>query len=374
VATGLVSGCEAIKEYVRCTLLYRTLDKKIAYAIMKSGLEELVDEELLIFRDDESYEATPLGQAVVASAFSPEDGLFVHEELKRALQAFVMDGDMHIFYMFTPLQAAMNTPIDWQIFREQLDRLDESGLRALQFVGVRPGFVNTMYASCLSAPFPLYIYTIPHRHSSPTQTQTQTNTISTRVQSGASLKETTPAQIKQARIYRRAYTAFQLRDLSNEVPLSTIAQRYKIPRGTVQTLAQQCHGFAAGIVKFCQRMNWGMMAAVLDHMRDRLEAGARADLLEMAQVTFVKSWTARLLRDNGFKNLRALAEAEPKDLVPVLMMVGLCLLGFGFFFARKLYVWSSTNTSLMCLGQSSQSAEEPALSDRGREVYREIVG
>lgn len=105
------------------------------------------------------------------------------------------------------------------------------------------------------------------------------------------------------------------------MPLSTIAARYHIPRGTVQTLAQQCHGFAAGIVKFCQRMNWGMMAAVLDHMRDRLEAGARADLLEMAQVTYVKSWTARCLRENGFRNLRALAEADPKDLVPVLMMV-----------------------------------------------------
>lgn len=142
-----------------------------------------------------------------------------------------------------------------------------------------------------------------------------------RVQSGASLKEETLAQINQARIYKRAYTAFQLRDISNEVPLSTIAHRFKTPRGSVQTLAQQCHGFAAGIVKFCQRMNWGMMAAVLDHMRDRLEAGARADLLEMAQVSFVKSWTARLLRENGFKNLRALAEADPKDLVPVLMMV-----------------------------------------------------
>lgn len=71
-------------------------------------------------------------------------------------------------------------------------------------------------------------------------------------------------------------------------------------------------------------MDWGMLAAVLDHMRDRLEAGARADLLEMAQVTFVKSWTARLLRDNGFRNLRALAAAEPKDLVPVLMMVCFC--------------------------------------------------
>jgi len=94
-------------------------------------------------------------------------------------------------------------------------------------------------------------------------------------------------------------------------------------------------------------MNWGMMAAVLDHMRDRLEAGARADLLEMAQVTFVKSWTARLLRDNGFKNLRALAEAEPKDLVPVLMMVGILsflvlfladLFGFACLFEDYLFV------------------------------------
>ncbi|KAJ5086076.1 Helicase C-terminal [Penicillium argentinense] len=285
IATGLVSGSEAIKEYVQCTLLYLTLDKKLVYAIMNSALQELVEEGLLLLKEDEAYEATLLGQAVVASAFSPEDGLYVHEELKRALQAFVMDGDMHIFYIFTPLQVAMNNPINWPIFRDQLDRLDESGLRALQLVGVQPGFVNTM------------------------------------VQSGASLKETTLAQVKQARIYRRAYTAFQLRDLSNEVPLTTIAQRYRTPRGSVQTLAQQCHGFAAGIVKFCQRMNWGMLAAVLDHMRDRLEAGARADLLEMAQVTYVKSWTARLLRENGFKKLRSLAEANPKDLVPILMMV-----------------------------------------------------
>ncbi|GFF29920.1 DNA polymerase theta [Aspergillus udagawae] len=284
IATGLVSGCEAIKEYVKCSLLYRTVDKKIAYSIMDSSIQELIDEGLLIFKEDESYAATKLGQAVVASAFAPEDGLFVYEELKRALRAFVMDGDMHIFYMFTPIQVAMNTQIDWLIFREQLDNLDESGLRALQFVGVQPYFVNLM------------------------------------AQSGGSLKEDNPDQIKQATIYRRAYTAFQLRDLSNEVPLSTIASRYNIPRGTVQTLAQQCHGFAAGMVKFCQRMDWGMLAAVLDHMRDRLEAGARADLLEMAQVTYVKGWTARLLRENGFRNLRDLAEAEAKDLVPVLMM------------------------------------------------------
>lgn len=146
IATGLVSGNDAIKEYVRCTLLYLTVDKKVAYGIMGSALQELATEGLVQLNDDESYSSTQLGQAVVASAFAPEDGLFVFEELKRALQAFVMDGDMHIFYLFTPLQAATATPIDWLIFRDQLDNLDESGLRALQFVGVSPGFVNTMYA------------------------------------------------------------------------------------------------------------------------------------------------------------------------------------------------------------------------------------
>lgn len=146
MATGLASGRDAIKEYVKCTLLCRTLEKKVAYSIMESALRELVDENLLHRNYDESYEATQLGQAIVASAFSPEDGLFVHDELRRALEAFVMDGDMHVFYIFTPLQISASIQVDWHVFREQVDFLDDSGIRALQFIGVSPGFINTMYS------------------------------------------------------------------------------------------------------------------------------------------------------------------------------------------------------------------------------------
>lgn len=135
---------------MKCTLLYRTLDTKELYGMMDATLKELVDEELVRLKDDDTYEPTQLGQAIVASAFSPEDGLFVHEELTRALRAFVMDGEMHVFYMFTPLQVALATEIDWPTFRDQIDSLDESGLRALQFVGVNPGFVNAMYGHLCS--------------------------------------------------------------------------------------------------------------------------------------------------------------------------------------------------------------------------------
>jgi len=102
------------------------------------------------------------------------------------------------------------------------------------------------------------------------------------------------------------------------MPVHEVSLKYSVPRGQVQTLAQTCHGFAAGMIKFCEKMEWGMLAAVLEHMLDRLRAGARADLLEMAQVVFVKSRMARIFWENGFKSIRALSEADPQTLVPVM--------------------------------------------------------
>lgn len=61
------------------------------------------------------------------------------------------------------------------------------------------------------------------------------------------------------------------------------------------------------------------MAAVLDHVADRLKAGAKADLLALAKITFIKSRTARVFYDNGYKSIAAVANADPKDLVPALM-------------------------------------------------------
>jgi hypothetical protein len=79
------------------------------------------------------------------------------------------------------------------------------------------------------------------------------------------MKESTPQEVEVARIYRRFYTALQLRNLCNKMPVHTVSQKYDIPRGIVQNLAQTCHGFAAGMIKFCERMNWGALAVVLDH-------------------------------------------------------------------------------------------------------------
>lgn len=74
---------------------------------------------------------------------------------------------------------------------------------------------------------------------------------------GGAPKESTPEEEQAMRVYRRFYMALQLRDLCNEMPIHVVARKYDVPRGTVQTLSQTCHGFGAGMIKFCEQMGWG---------------------------------------------------------------------------------------------------------------------
>ena len=283
IAIRLATTRDSINDYIHRSLLWQTTDHNEVLAMVDVAMQELIRTELIQQTEHGNLEPTKLGSAIVAASLTPEDGIFVHKDMLRALQSFVMDGEMHIFYLFTPVQI-QDTNIDWQAFRQQLETLDDSGIRALRCVGISPAFVNRI------------------------------------VTSGAALPTRTDDEINLARIYSRAYAAFQLRDICNEIPIHKISTKYEVPRGSVQNLAQTCHGFAAGMVKFCDRMGWGMLSAVLEHMIDRLRAGARADLLEMAQVVFVKSRMARILWENGFKSVRALAEARAEDLVPVMML------------------------------------------------------
>ncbi|KAJ4401100.1 hypothetical protein N0V85_005599 [Neurospora sp. IMI 360204] len=305
IAIKLATSREALDEYVGRTMLaceQRLAEKETEEweappeqeweekmrGYVEAGLEKLKEMGFITVTVDERYEtasysATKLGGAIVASSLDPDDGVFIHKELERALKGFVMDGDMHVLYNFTPVSDLGNgTPINWRVFWDEMEKLDESGLRVMSFLGLKPVVLNRMLQ-------------------------------------GGILKETTDEEKDTARRYHRFYLALQLRDLCNEVPIHRVAQKYDVPRGAVQTLAQTCQGFAAGMIKFCEAMGWGAMAAALDHFADRLKAGARADLLGLSKITFVKSRTARVFWDNGFKTVAVVANADPKELVPVLM-------------------------------------------------------
>ena len=159
VAIKLATHPEAVQDYVARTLLYHTFDRASIQDLVSTTMATLQELKVVALDKYESYTATLLGQTIVAASLAPEDGLCVHQDLKKALEAFVMDGEMHVFYMFTPIQAmqypqnpvvgdkaqaSTKMDINWQRFRKEIDALDESGLRAMGYVGVSPALVNRM--------------------------------------------------------------------------------------------------------------------------------------------------------------------------------------------------------------------------------------
>ncbi|KAF4926296.1 DNA polymerase theta [Colletotrichum viniferum] len=273
IAVRLATSKDALDDYLRKTLLAHAGPPEPLQECVETSLKNLQSMGFITADVLGNYQPTKLGHAIVASALDPDDGVFIHKELEKALQAFVMDGEMHILYTFTPVHD-FGTNINWQVFRNEMENLDDSGHRVLGFLGLKRAVIN-------------------------------------RLAQGSTLKETTPEEKEIVRVHRRFYLAFQLRDLCNEVPVQAVARKYDVPRGAVQNLSQTCHGFAAGMIKFCEHMGWGVMSAALDHFSDRLRAGAKSDLLALAQITFVKSRTARVFWENGF---RSVAAAQPSKL------------------------------------------------------------
>lgn len=145
IAIRLATHEHAVQAYISHTLLARSgLPSDQLTRMTSESISTLQDEGLIKIDGQGGYQACSLGQAIVASSLAPEDGIFVYGELRRALQSFVMDGEMHIFYTFTPVWNPGNVEIQWAIFRREVENLDESGLRVVKLVGINPAVVNRL--------------------------------------------------------------------------------------------------------------------------------------------------------------------------------------------------------------------------------------
>lgn len=143
VAVRLATSRESLNDYIRKTLLYHSSDLETTNNTVEACLADLQSKAFITIDQFSNFQATQLGRAIVTSSLDPEDGVFIHRELKRALQAFVMDGEMHVLYTFTPVQeTSMN--VNWKVYSNEMEGLDESGMRVLGFLGLKPTEINKM--------------------------------------------------------------------------------------------------------------------------------------------------------------------------------------------------------------------------------------
>jgi replicative superfamily II helicase len=277
VSANLATSQTAIETYATFTL-YRpnkeTLERAESF-LLENGLLERVDGGYT--QAGGALKANFLGKAIVMSALSIDEGLFVHRELQRSMRSFILDDELHLIYHCTPVYAQCE--VDWKILRAKFDGLPESSIVVATAIGVQPVLIN-------------------------------------RAAQGAQVTDN-----EKLRIHKRFWIALMLQELVKEEPLSKVAESFGMERGFLQNLCSTATGFASMVQTFCQRLGWGNLALLLGNFKERLLFGVRADLLELVKLPYVKGYTARIFWEGGLRTVSTVAESDISDILPLLVKV-----------------------------------------------------
>jgi replicative superfamily II helicase len=118
VVANLATSQTAIETYASFTLYFHQAeDKGDVLDILQNAADYLVEEQL-VEPVDSGYtqaggalQATTLGKAIVTSALSIDEGLFVHRELGRSMRCFILDDELVPLPPARPAQSIVNVSI-----------------------------------------------------------------------------------------------------------------------------------------------------------------------------------------------------------------------------------------------------------------------
>ncbi|XP_008937926.1 PREDICTED: DNA polymerase theta, partial [Merops nubicus] len=225
------------------------------------------------------YHPTHLGSATLSSSLSPTEAMEIFADLQRAMKSFVLENDLHIVYLITPVYEEWTT-IDWYQFFCLWEKLPASMKRVAELVGIEEGFLARSVKGEIIAK--------------------------------------TEKQHRQMAIHKRFFTSLALLDLISEVPLKDMTKKYGCSRGQLQSLQQSAATYAGMVTVFCNRLGWHNMELLLSQFQSRLTFGVHRELCDLVRVSLLNAQRARMLYKAGFVTVADLAKASPDDLATAL--------------------------------------------------------
>ncbi|XP_073817747.1 DNA polymerase theta isoform X2 [Musca autumnalis] len=284
ISSGVATTKEDIDNFVKCTLL--SAQKQMANEQSEGTNENLQDEcisgaldflmeyEFVRLQNNEEtneqcYVATRLGMACLASSMPPTDGLILFAELQKSRRCFVLESELHAVYLVTPYSVCYQLQdLDWLFFLDLFEKLTPAMKKVGELVGVKESFL-------------------------------------VRAMRGQSKLD-----YKLMQIHKRFYTALALQELVNEVPINTVASKYKCSRGMLQSLQQMASTFAGIVTSFCNSLQWDTLSLIVSQFKERLYFGVHRDLIDLMRIPDLNHKRARALFDAGITSLVDLANAD----------------------------------------------------------------
>ncbi|KYO22450.1 DNA polymerase theta isoform B [Alligator mississippiensis] len=289
IVGGVASTPDDVRTYASCTLLVASLkdneqgSEKNEDGVQNGAIEAcvawLLQNELIQVSGPsdgvkEVYCPTHLGSATLSSSLSPMEALEIFADLQRAMKGFVLENDLHIVYLVTPVYEEWTT-IDWYQFFCLWEKLPASMKRVAELVGIEEGFLARSVKGKIIVK--------------------------------------TEKQHRQMAIHKRFFTSLALLDLISEVPLKDITKKYGCSRGQLQSLQQSAATYAGMVTVFSNRLGWHNMEQLLSQFQSRLTFGVHRELCDLVRVSLLNAQRARALYNTGFITVADLAKANPAD-------------------------------------------------------------
>ncbi|XP_064142893.1 DNA polymerase theta isoform X4 [Loxodonta africana] len=295
IVGGVASTSQDMQTYASCTFLAASMKEgkqgiqrnqdSVQLGAVEACVRWLLENEFIQVSEagdgteGKVYHPTHLGSATLSSSLSPVDTLDIFADLQRAMKSFVLENDLHILYLVTPVFEDWTT-IDWYRFFCLWEKLPTSMKRVAELVGVEEGFL----ARCVKG----------------------------------KVVARTERQHRQMAIHKRFFTSLVLLDLISEVPLKEINQKYGCNRGQIQSLQQSAAVYAGMITVFSNRLGWHNMELLLSQFQKRLTFGVQRELCDLIRVSLLNAQRARFLYASGFLTVADLARANTAEVEAVL--------------------------------------------------------
>ncbi|XP_058411862.1 DNA polymerase theta isoform X1 [Diceros bicornis minor] len=295
IVGGVASTSQDMQTYASCTFLAASMKEgkqgiqknqdSVQLGAIEACVMWLLENEFIQITEASDgtegkvYHPTHLGSATLSSSLAPTDTLDIFADLQRAMKSFVLENDLHIVYLVTPMFEDWTT-IDWYRFFCLWEKLPTSMKRVAELVGVEEGFL----ARCVKG----------------------------------KIVARTERQHRQMAIHKRFFTSLVLLDLISEVPLKKINQKYGCNRGQVQSLQQSAAVYAGMITVFSNRLGWHNMELLLSQFQKRLTFGIQRELCDLIRVSLLNAQRARFLYASGFLTVADLARANIAEVETVL--------------------------------------------------------
>ncbi|KAG5328374.1 HELQ Helicase, partial [Acromyrmex charruanus] len=195
------------------------------------------------FISETEFQLCDLGQAALKGPIDLKTAYTLYEDLKTAQKHLILIDNLHLLYLVTPYDSISQiTPIG-SIYYDVIMELTESQMQVARLLGITEAAANKIRDGII----PKFI---------------------------------------EKRVAHRFYVTLIVHELWNHHTVYSVAEKYQVNRGIIQSLLNAVSMFASSVVRFCQ------------------------ELPEFWAFTEI----ARQLYKAGYKTLQSIAKADPKEI------------------------------------------------------------